>query len=86
MNGDFETGSLSPDWANFIPNCTTGPIAVVNTSYPNTGTYSLVDGSIGCADQTSQTFGIIMGQAYIVGFWIIGGGTGSNISAAVTIT
>lgn len=86
VNGGFESGSWSPGWSNDIPLCTTGPTAVVSSILPRSGSYSLKDGSIGCADKISQTFAIAISQTYIISFWVTGNGTGSGISAAVTIT
>lgn len=85
-NGGFETGSLSP-WVRTTPNgnCAGAP-GQVSSSTPHSGTYGLRDGSNGCADQISQQFTATAGQIYIVSFWLKSGGTGSGISALVTLS
>jgi len=85
-NGGFETGSLSP-WVRTTPhgNCAGLAASVTNTT-PNTGNYSLIDGSNGCADQVSQQFTATAGQIYVVSFWAKSVGTGSVQSILVTLT
>jgi glycine/D-amino acid oxidase-like deaminating enzyme len=87
VNGGFESGSLSPGWVLSTPYGTCGATggSVSNTS-PRTGSYSLKDGSVGCADQVSQSFPVIGGQVYVVSFWIMLGGSGSGISASVILS
>jgi len=85
-NGDFETGSLSP-WVVTLPNGSCGGLrAGVSTSSPHNGTYSLIDGSMGCADQLSQQFTATAGDIYVISFWLKSGSTGSGISARVTLS
>jgi hypothetical protein len=85
-NGGFETGSLSP-WIRTTPNgpCS-GVSGAVSSLSPHTGTYSIADGSNGCADQISQQFTATIGEIYIVSFWLKSGTTGTVISAQVTLS
>ena len=85
VNGGFETGSSSPGWAVTTPNGVCGTAGAVNSGIPRTGTYSFKDGSVGCADQLSQSFPVIAGQVYVVSFWIEMGGSGSGISISVIL-
>ena len=86
VNGGFESGSFSPGWTRTMPNgACTGPGANVTISAANTGSYGLKDGSIGCADQISQSFMATAGQVYAVSFYIKMGGSGSGILANVTL-
>ena len=85
-NGGFETSSLSPGWTLSTPNGVCGSTGSVSTSSPHTGSYSFSDGSVGCADQISQSFPVISGQVYVVSFWIQMGGSGSGISISVTLS
>jgi hypothetical protein len=86
INGGFETGSLSP-WVRTIPNgnCPGSP-GQVGTLSPHSGTYSVNDGSNGCADEISQQFMATAGEVYIVSFWLNPGSTGSVIAATVTLS
>jgi hypothetical protein len=85
-NGGFETGSLSP-WIVTSPNghCA-GPATYVGTLSPHNGTYSLIDGSNGCADQVSQQFTATAGDIYVVSFWLEVGSTTPPLSAQVTLS
>ncbi len=85
-NGGFETGSLSP-WVRTTPhgNCA-GLAANVTNTTPNTGNYSLIDGSYGCADQVSQQFTATAGDIYVVSFWLEVGSTTPPLSAQVTLS
>ena len=72
VNGDFETGSLSP-WVVSHPNGTCGSwgAAVTNSvGVARTGNYGLWDGSTGCFDQVDQSFNVTLGQQYEVSFWV----------------
>lgn len=85
-NRGFESGTLSP-WIRTTPNgACAGTPAGVGTSSVKSGTYSLHDGSNGCADQISQQFTATAGQIYIVSFWLKSGSTGSTVSALVTLS
>jgi hypothetical protein len=86
INGGFETGSLSP-WVRTTPNgvCVGNP-GQVSTMSPHSGSYVLLDGSNGCADQIGQQFTATAGQVYVVSFWLKSGATGSGISATVTLS
>ena len=87
VNGDFESGSLSPGWIRTTPNGACGSTGgAISNVLPRTGSYSLQDGSTGCADQISQSFPVIAGQVYVVSFWIQMGGSGSGISVSVTMS
>jgi hypothetical protein len=87
VNGGFETGSLSP-WIRTPPNgtCSGGAPGQVRSMSPRSGAYCLTDGSNGCPDKISQTFMATAGYVYIVGFWLKSGGSGSVISAQVTLS
>ncbi len=82
-NGGFETGSFSP-WV-VTPGCGGTP-AAVSTVSPHSGNYDLRDGTAVCADEVSQQFMATVGQIYVVSFWLQSGGTGSGISALVTLS
>ncbi len=90
LNGGFESGSFSPGWTESTSNgnCnafTTG--ASIVSSSCHTGIYCFYDGCGGCADQISQSFSVISGQVYYISFWLKqDGGTGSGISASVTLS
>ena len=85
-NGGFETGSLSP-WVVTKPNGNCGAFgARTDTSSPRSGSRNIKDGSNGCADQVSQQFSATAGQIYVVSFWLRSGGTGTGISASVTLS
>ena len=86
INGGFETGSLSP-WVVANPFGSCGSFGGrVSCSSPKSGSYSYADGSNGCADQVSQQFSATLGQVYVVSFWMRSSGTGSGISALVTLS
>ena len=76
-NGGFETGSLAP-WVRSTPNGACGGTAasVTTTSgsgiggAPKTGTHYLVDGSMTCADQISQSFMAVQATIYNITFWL----------------
>ncbi|CAF1243827.1 unnamed protein product [Rotaria magnacalcarata] len=89
-NGGFESGSMAP-WVRSLPNgpCTGWSSAVSTTVYgvlPHSGNYYYIDGSYGCADEISQSFGAIAGEEYIVSFWIQSGSSGSGVSVTVTLS
>jgi hypothetical protein len=85
-NGGFETGSLSP-WVETLPNGSCGSnLGQVSNVSAHTGTYSLMDGSNGCADQVSQQFTATTGDVYVVSFWLKSGAIGPGVSALVTLS
>ncbi|CAF4205213.1 unnamed protein product [Rotaria magnacalcarata] len=89
-NGGFESGSMAP-WVRSLPNgpCTGWSSAVSTTVYgvlPHSGNYYYIDGSYGCADEISQSFGAIAGEEYIVSFWIQSGSSGSGVSVTITLS
>jgi hypothetical protein len=86
VNGGFESGSVSPGWTVTLPYGVCGAAGSVTSNIPHTGSYSFMDGSVGCADQLSQSFAVIAGQVYVVSFWIEMGGSGSAISVSVTLS
>ncbi|CAF3630483.1 unnamed protein product [Rotaria sp. Silwood1] len=87
INGGFESGSFSSGWTVSLPNgnCTSSG-ATVSILLPNTGSYSLRDGCVGTANQIAQSFAVTKGQVYVVRFWIQAGGSGSGITASVTLS
>ncbi len=86
INGDFETGSLSP-WVRTLPNgACSGLAGQVSSTQPYTGNYSLFDGSFMCADEISQGFNAIAGDIYIVSFWTRHIGVGSVQTVLVTLS
>ena len=86
INGGFETSSLTNSWTVSTPFGVCGSSgAAITTSSVRSGSFSLRDGSTGCADQVSQTFGIISGEVYTISFWILMGGSGSGISLSVLL-
>ena len=85
-NGDFESGFASPGWTLSSPNGACGTPGAVSNITSRTGTYSFKDGSTGCADQIAQSIPVIGGQIYIVSFWIQLLGSGSGITASVTLS
>lgn len=88
INGDFETGSLSP-WVRTTTSGSCGGAAAgghVSTVSPHTGTYVLVDGSYGCADIISQQFNATAGQLYTISFWLKSSGVGSSVTASITLS
>lgn len=85
-NTGFETGLISP-WLVTSPYGTCGSFPGTRCgSSCYTGTSCFCDGSFGCADQISQQFSAVAGQVYVVSFWLRSGGTGSVISALVTLS
>lgn len=85
-NEGFESGSLSP-WVRTTPNgVCSGTQASVSSVSPRRGTYSLRDGSNGCADQVSQQFLATNGQTYVVSFYLKSGLSGSSTTALVTLS
>ena len=87
VNGDFESGSVSPGWTTSTPNgnCVYGDNAAVGTSDCYTGSYCLADGCYGVADQISQSFVAIGGQSYFVSFWLQGASGYGTVSVNVTL-
>ncbi|CAF1393370.1 unnamed protein product [Adineta ricciae] len=89
LNGDFETGSLSPYWIKSTPSgsCTCCPSATVsgisNGIAPKSGTKYVIDGSNSCITQISQSFTVVLNQIYIISFWLReGGGSGQKLFKA----
>jgi hypothetical protein len=72
VNGDFESGSLSPDWTTSTPNgqCSGSTGAYLVSSSCRSGSYCLSDGCCGCSDQVSQSFAVTTGQIYFISFWL----------------
>jgi len=88
INGDFETGSLSP-WIKTTPNGNC--IEIINglsSIWPRNGAYSFYDGTRGCADQISQNFTVSADRLYRISFWLKSGSSGSGypVSAKVTLS
>jgi hypothetical protein len=90
LNGGSESGSLSPYWTTSNPNggCNiTGSDAQISSTSCHTGSYCLVDGCGGHADQISQSFVTTAGQDYLISFWLQqNGGTTPVIAASVTLS
>ena len=85
VNGDFETGSLSP-WVITSVNgpCSSIP-GQICTGNVYGGTYEYCDGCSRIPDELSQSFTATAGHVYVVSFWLATGSTGSGISLEVTL-
>jgi hypothetical protein len=85
VNGDFETGSLSP-WVRTFPNgtCPGVPGKICSTNSYN-GNYNYCDGCNTIPDQLSQSFMATTGHVYVVSFWLATGALGSVTSIDVTL-
>ena len=86
INGDFETGSLSP-WVRTTPNgnCMGVP-GQISSSQSYSGNYSVRDGSASCADEISQDFNAIAGAIYVISFWLKNSGSGAGQTVLVTLS
>ena len=87
VNGDFETGSLSP-WlyCNQFNASSTGGVkpTFIDTGFiyfPKSGTYYYVGGSTTATDYIIQTFPTQIGHLYKVSMWGMYPGTGNLTSA-----
>ena len=87
VNGDFETGSLSPwtycDQNNALPTGGVQSTFSYNSFnfFPKLGTYYYVGGSTIAADYIMQAFPTIIGHRYQVRMWAMHPGSGSLTSA-----
>ncbi|CAF1507759.1 unnamed protein product, partial [Didymodactylos carnosus] len=87
VNGGFETGSFSP-WIYSYPNGhggTYGRIDHNTYSYAHTGYYYYADGCYSYTDYLSQTFATVLGDLYVISFYIFQDGGGATIIGNVTI-
>ncbi|UJR24283.1 hypothetical protein I4U23_027250 [Adineta vaga] len=89
VNGDFETGSLSPQWTKSAPNgsctcCITARVDnITGGVVPKSGSQYVIDGSNNCISQISQSFTVTLGQVYTISFWLRdGGGIGQKVFIA----
>jgi hypothetical protein len=83
LNNGFEQGSLS-SWVYCNPS-NAAHAGFVDTSYPHTGHYSYVDGSVNASDYLSQTFTVVPNNTYAVKFWLSANSNSSSF-ALVSIT
>ena len=84
-NGGFETGDLT-GWTYSSGCGSAGGLAHSNSQNAHTGSWYYFDGCTSYADELSQTFLTIPGDAYIISFWLTNDGCCSPIEIAnVTI-
>jgi len=89
VNGNFGSGSFSPGWTVSTPSGSCGAFTtgatIITTSYCRDNS-CVEDGCGSRADEVSQSFTAVAGQAYFISFWLSGSGSGSGVSATVTLS
>jgi hypothetical protein len=86
-NGGFESGSLT-GWIYSGGSCNyyTGT-AYSGSSYAKTGNYYYYDRCSTATDTISQTFSTVVGDTYVISFWLTNYNCcGTTETASVTIT
>ena len=95
-NGDFETGSSSPEWLYCDPNNLAGTAYILPNSanlnwggaafQAHSGSYCYLAGAVSFPDYLSQTFLTKISDTYNVSYWLFNRGTGTASSVDVWLS